>query len=593
MQFAIGLFIAIFGLFQSSPSGDADDVLAQLSKIQVDKKQVHSIRDITLRRDVLTLALNRGVIAFMQPVQGKVTGAVFIGSGEIVAIPPDQTEKQQIYKFTGTPILNETFQTAILRFTDNTYEEITKEISQHAEEDVSADDIAQFDSLDGSLAARATLLNLRLLADFLEPANKTFFLGEINREKRGWFDAVFDTRANEEVSIFQAHEIGGTAVADIWASFNQRSEARNPETVAHEHKSPFDILSYEIDGVVDPDNKIDAKATIRIKARTDAARVLSFELAPTLRVASVQTDSGNSVPYYQYPNAKSFVTLLPPLQKDQELTLRFAYAGQTNGLESWYPSQYQQSIPSFKSSISIRNGTVVPAFDYSGRRVAPASYHDEWLVEGLTRYMALMSGEANDPSRAQLRKALNDARNELKENESAGPIWLGPRLASTITPRGYRAVEAKGMWVVHMIRAMLRQDGPNADAKFLSLLDEFVQAYNGKAASTWDFRSLAEKYANKDLDWFFDEWVFATGLPTYSLEYKIEGSGNELTVQGMITQAGVPDGFVMPVPVYADGEYLGTVQVGDSDSQFKFRLTKKPERVVVDPEMTILTATLQ
>src|SRR6185295_14399123 len=121
------------------------------------------------------------------------------------------------------------------------------------------------------------------------------------------------------------------------------------------------------------------------------------------------------------------------------------------------------------------------------------------------------------------------------------PIWLGPRLASTITPRGYRAVEAKGTWVVHMIRAMLRQDGANADAKFLALLDEFAQAYNGKAASTWDFRSLAEKYANKDLDWFFDEWVFATGLPTYSLEYKIEGSGNELTVQGMITQAGVPD----------------------------------------------------
>src|SRR5215510_10202207 len=163
MQVAVALFMAVFGLFQSSPPADADEILNQLSKIQIDKKQFRSIRDITIRRDVLTISLNRGVIAFLQPVQGKVTGAVFIGSGEIVAIPPDSTEKQQVYKFTGTPILNEAFQTAILRFTDSTYEEIRKEISQHAEEDVTSDDAARFDSWDMILAARAALLNLRLL----------------------------------------------------------------------------------------------------------------------------------------------------------------------------------------------------------------------------------------------------------------------------------------------------------------------------------------------------------------------------------------------------------------------------------------------
>src|SRR5215470_10302355 len=155
MRIALGLFIAIFGLFQSSPSpGDADDILNQLSKIQIDKKQIHSIRDVTIRRDVLTIALDRGVIAFLQPVQGKVTGAVFIGSGEIVAIPPDAIEKQQIHKFSGTPILNEPFESAVFRFTDNTYEEIRKEISQRAQEEVAADDVARFDSWNSSTAGR-------------------------------------------------------------------------------------------------------------------------------------------------------------------------------------------------------------------------------------------------------------------------------------------------------------------------------------------------------------------------------------------------------------------------------------------------------
>src|SRR5215813_10974938 len=170
MRVLIALFLALFGAtVQNSPPPEADGILAQLSKISLDKKQIHSIRDVTLRRDVLSISLNRGAIAFLEPINGKVTGAVFIGSGEIVAIPPDPIEKQQVYRFTGTPVLNETFETAILRFTDNTYEEIRKEIADHAAEDVTANDAAQFEPWDMAVAARATALNLRLLTDLLEP----------------------------------------------------------------------------------------------------------------------------------------------------------------------------------------------------------------------------------------------------------------------------------------------------------------------------------------------------------------------------------------------------------------------------------------
>ena len=594
MQAVLGLFVAIFGgLFQTAPPGEAQEILTQLSKIRLDKSHIQYIRDITIRRDVLTVALNRGAIAFLEPINGKVTGAVFIGSGEIVAIPPDPIEKEQVYKFTGTPVLNETFETAILRFTDNTYEEIRKEIADRAAEDVTANDAAQFEPWDMAVAARAAALNSRLLADLLEPGGKTFFLGELNGNRRGWFDIVYDLRATEEVSVFQVHDIGGTGVTDVWASFNQRTEARNPEAVAHEHKSPIDILSYEIDGALGPDNKIDAKATMRVKARTETARVLNFDLAPSLRVVSLMTDT-DSVPFYQSSTTSSLIAVLPdPLKRDQSLTLRFTYGGPATAQEYWYPTQHQQMVASVKSDIPLRSNRPGTTLEYSGRNVAPASYHDQWLVEGLSRYLAAMSADANDPNRTQVQKLLKDSRDELKPVESAGPIWLGRRLASTLTPSGYRAVYAKGVWIIHMIRMMLRQDGPNPDAKFLAMLEEFVEAYRDKAASTWDFRSVAEKYASKKLDWFFDQWVFATGLPTYATEYKIEASGNEFTIEGKIVQTGVPDGFTMPVPVFADAQYLGTVQVGDSEGQFKFRVGKKPESLLVDPEMTILTAASQ
>src|SRR5262245_25533299 len=113
MRVAISLLIALLGAGIQNPApSEADDVLLQLSKIRLDKKQIHVIRDVTLGRDAASITLNRGVIAFLEPVHERVTGAVFIGSGEVVAIPPDRIERQQISRFTGTPILNERFQTA-------------------------------------------------------------------------------------------------------------------------------------------------------------------------------------------------------------------------------------------------------------------------------------------------------------------------------------------------------------------------------------------------------------------------------------------------------------------------------------------------
>jgi aminopeptidase N len=104
---------------------------------------------------------------------------------------------------------------------------------------------------------------------------------------------------------------------------------------------------------------------------------------------------------------------------------------------------------------------------------------------------------------------------------------------------------------------------------------------------------VIEKHWGKKLDWFFDEWVFDTGLPAYTADYKIESSGTEFTIQGTIKQSGVPDGFTMPVPLYGDDEYLGTVQVGDAEGEFLFRMAKKPERIAIDPQRTILTAVSQ
>src|SRR5689334_1425252 len=144
MRVLVCLLIATFcSAAQVTSPSETDKVIAQLTNIRLDKKQIYSVRDIAIRRDTLSIFLNRGTIAFLEPVMGKVTGAVFIGSGEIVSVPPDAIEKQQVFKFTHSPVLNEAFISAIFRFSDDTYNDILKEYSEHAQEDVTPEEIAR------------------------------------------------------------------------------------------------------------------------------------------------------------------------------------------------------------------------------------------------------------------------------------------------------------------------------------------------------------------------------------------------------------------------------------------------------------------
>lgn len=645
----IGLLVALFGaVFQASAPGEADEILAQLSKIRLDKKQIYNIRDITIRRDALSISFNRGTLAFLEPVFGKVTGAVFIGDGEVVAIPPDSIEKQQIYRFTGSPILNESFRAGFFRFTDNTYEEILKEHAQHAEEDVSEDESAQFLPWEQVLSDRSSVLNYRILADYFGPAGRSLFLGELNGEKHGWFDVVYDPRLVEEVAVLKLNETANIVTPGIWASFNRRGETRDFEAASRENKSAVDVLSYDIDATISADNQLDARATIRMKALVEGERVLSFDLPETLRVSAVSLDPDQPVPIY----GSAIVVLPRGLRAGEEIKLRFAYSGRADDRDMWYPGQGPldramfnltfhypstfnlvatgerlkeweedgQRHSTWKSAGELptarfRAGNFTPAVNDSevdialnyfsnlfgrlphkplyvsrpgagiieivrewfGNKVGARTYHDQWIFDGFARYAAAMYVDNKQPGMPKL------------SDDSEGPIWLGQRL------RNNDLVTGKGMWVVHMIRMLMRSEAPDPDEAFFKMTREFLDSSRDALASTWDFKRIAEKYmtrtmdirGDQKLDWFFDEWVLGTGIPSYKLDYQIDAAKDGFVVSGVIKQSGVPDHFVMPMPVYADDELLGLVVV-DDEGTFQFVVKKRPEKILLDPHATIL-----
>jgi aminopeptidase N len=245
------------------------------------------------------------------------------------------------------------------------------------------------------------------------------------------------------------------------------------------------------------------------------------------------------------------------------------------------------------------------AHQWWGNLVGWKTYHDQWLSEGLASYAAVLWLAQEKDGERKSRQLLQIFKRDLLRKtqagntiESGGPIWLGERLSNSLDPDGYmNIVYKKACWILHMLRDLMT-DARGSDERFARMLHDFLAAHRNEEVSTEDFVRHAEKYMTRSMDlehdgrleWFFDEWVYSTGIPTYHLTSKTRRLGPEkFLVQGTIEQAGVPSDFEMLVPVVAlttrnKKVRLGQVAVGDSGGHFRFTTTSKPEHVMIDED---------
>ena len=150
---------------------------------------------------------------------------------------------------------------------------------------------------------------------------------------------------------------------------------------------------------------------------------------------------------------------------------------------------------------------------------------------------------------------------------------------------------------------MYDQNGKTGDAKFKAMMKDFINTNFNKPVSTNDFKMAVERNMtpemdidkNKSMNWFFDEWVYGTEMPSYKLEYSV--SGNTLT--GKVTQSGVSKNFVMIVPLYIDfgsgWQYLASVTIAGNDTidLGNINLPKAPKRFAVAAMNDVLAENIE
>jgi len=237
------------------------------------------------------------------------------------------------------------------------------------------------------------------------------------------------------------------------------------------------------------------------------------------------------------------------------------------------------------------------AHQWWGNIVTSASYQDDWLMEALANYSALMFVE-----RKKGRKVLDSVMDSYKEHllaktpegntvESAGPIVWGQRLRNSLNPEGWRAITyEKGSWIIHMLRARL------GDERFMKMLHAIVERYRFQPITTEQFQQIAAEFLppkspDPKLESFFEQWVYGTGIPTLRIASTTTGRAPALKVRGTITQTDVDEDFSALVPVEASlpGKRTVTKWVQTSSEPVPFTMDLPvPAKVILDPAGTTL-----
>jgi hypothetical protein len=364
------LFSSAFAVENAaSIAPNSDPIYRQLRDVGLSGEAL-AVNNLTLKRDAATFHLNSGSVCFLAPVQGKVTGAVFVGSGTMILEPPLPMEMSSLKLLTKENEFSENFSQLVLRFTDSTYDELKK--SGNGGNSTGCDS-GLLDNTKNALRHNRMLkynLDGRILEDVLgsEPGGLfvAFVHGKRYNDKEIYAidphgaPSLIMAVAPEEVELltYDENKLG------VWAAFHLSDEYKTGTATGSQKNSVLHIEHQQLDTTIEKNANLIGKAITTFVAGTNGLRVAPFDLFSTLRVQSVTGDGGQPLAFIQEDkkdDADFFVILPKPLATGEKYTITTLYSGKEaitnegNGnyfpvaRHNWYPNNATFSLGEYSS----------------------------------------------------------------------------------------------------------------------------------------------------------------------------------------------------------------------------------------------------
>lgn len=222
------------------------------------------------------------------------------------------------------------------------------------------------------------------------------------------------------------------------------------------------------------------------------------------------------------------------------------------------------------------------AHQWFGDSASELDWHHVWLSEGFATYFTNLYYEQNY-GREILAERMKEQRQRVvsyyKQNPSPVVDTTITEIRKVLNTNTYQ----KASWVLHMLRKEV------GDSAFFKGIKTYYYSYQNANALTDDFRRIMEKESGKDLQPFFQQWLWKGGHPNLSAQWTYDQSKKVVLISIRQNQ---PSLFRTPleIGIFDDNGYMGkqAIMLSEKETVYAINAEKKPKQVILDPDTWLL-----
>lgn len=272
-----------------------------------------------------------------------------------------------------------------------------------------------------------------------------------------------------------------------------------------------------------------------------------------------------------------------PFEKLANVQSATRFGGMENASAIFYSEQGIASGRNIESTVSHEI-----AHQWFGDAVTEADWHHLWLSEGFATYFGAQFFEVADGV-ADFRRRMAESRQRILDSDDMDRPIYDPEetdLFALLNDNNY----AKGGWVLHMLRGVIGDDD------FFDGIREYYRRHLHSTVLTEDFQAVMEEVSGRELEWFFHQWIYEPGYPTFEVEHSWvanpTGEGGSLEVIIRQVQAGEWPTFRMPMELAVTSggdEVRSRIEVLGRETVINIEMRgSEPTSIILDPDGWVL-----
>ncbi|WP_440133153.1 M1 family metallopeptidase [Chitinophaga sancti] len=271
-----------------------------------------------------------------------------------------------------------------------------------------------------------------------------------------------------------------------------------------------------------------------------------------------------------------FIQLVGPFQFEKLANIQSKTI--FGGMENAGAIFYAEESPGYEKLESLLAHEI--AHQWFGDAVTETDWRHLWLSEGFATYFTLLYMEhtySTDTLKASLKADREKIIAFAKRRKT-------PVVDTTVHSNYMQLLNAnsyeRGGWVLHMLRRKI------GDERFRAGIRQYFRDYNGRNASTDDFRAEMERAGGENLKGFFTQWLYTAAIP--ELQVNLNYNESTHTVKMEVIQNQLPL-FEFPLEYTLDKtKPLQKLMIKDKVTTVMIPAAAKPAGIWLDPGINLL-----